>query len=115
MAPDSSRVEVSVMAQPSGALAAGGEGMEVDVEGTCALPVAGHRATVHRIRLTDTRTKHVRYAAAVDALVRPGIAISAMVESPNVGGRDAMIRAFGALKVQEARGTRRPSASRSGG
>lgn len=115
MAPDSSRVEVTVMAQPSGAMAAGGEGVEVDVEGACALPVAGHRATVHRIRLTDTRTRHIRYAAAVDALVRPGIAISAMVESPNVGGRDAMIRAFGALKVEAAKQSRRTPAVKSGG
>jgi hypothetical protein len=115
VAPDSSRVEVSVMAQPSGAMAAGGAGVKVDVEGACALPVAGHRATVHRIRLTDTRTRHVRYAAAVDALVRPGIAMSAMVESPNVGGRDAMIRAFGALKVQETKETRRPAKAGTGG
>src|SRR6476646_3696207 len=43
-APDSSRVEVSVMTEPSGAMAAGGKGVKVDVEGACALPVAGHRA-----------------------------------------------------------------------
>src|SRR5690349_8347962 len=53
LAPDSSRVEVSVMAQPSGAMAAGGPGLEVESEGECALPVAGHRALVTRLRLTE--------------------------------------------------------------
>jgi len=114
MAPDSSRVELSVRSQPSGALGAGGPGLKVESEGECALPVAGHRALVTRLRLTDTLTKHVRYVAAVDALVRPGIAISAMVESPNASGRDAMIRAFRALKVQEAKQPRRPATARSG-
>ena len=98
VAPDSSRIEFRVLRAPLGAMAVGGP-VQIEREGECALPVAGHRALVIRFRLTDTLTKRVRYVAAVDAFVRPGVAFSASVESPVTGTRDAATRALSTFVV----------------
>ena len=103
MASDSTWLDLRVLSEPLGAFAAGGEGMQPEGEGECALAVAGHRALVTRIRLTDMRTKRVRYVAEVDAFVRRGIAVSALVESPDAGTRDAVVRALGTLALPAAK------------
>jgi hypothetical protein len=103
MAADSSRLELRMLSEPVGAMAVGGS-VQFEREGECALPVAGYRALVTRIRVTDARTKRRSYAAAVDAFVRPGIAFSAWIESPVAATRDAVVGAFGTLAIPTARG-----------
>ena len=102
---DSSRLEVQIAPNPQDALAAGGP-VRIEDEGACALPVAGHRALVNRLRLVDTLSKHVEYMAAASGFVRPGIAFSASVESRHAESRDAILRALGAMTVQGTTGTR---------
>jgi hypothetical protein len=99
ISPDSSRLELRVVPEPESAMATSGS-LRVTPEGECALTVGGRRALVTRIRLTDTLTQRVGYAASVDAFVRPGVALSAWVESPVVGTRDAVLRAIGSLDVR---------------
>jgi len=105
MGRDSSRLEMQVASDPQGGLAAGGPA-RIEDEGACALPVAGHRALVHRLRLVDTLSKRVDYMAAATGFVRPGIAFSASVESRHTESRDAILRALGAMTVQGTIGTR---------
>ena len=101
-APDSSRLELRATEEPESGLATSGP-LRVEVEGRCALPVAGRRALVTRLRITDPVAGRVVYAAAADAFVRPGVALGAWVESPAAGTRDAVLRALGALELGPAR------------